>query len=50
MGTITQRPADRIVLLGHDRPDLTPDDKVKLAGVTRALSRSPLDEGRRRRR
>ena len=62
MGTITQRPAvaadkfdrvwaslpsaDRIVLLGHDRPDLTPEDKVKLAAVAQKLSRS-IREGRR---
>jgi hypothetical protein len=63
MGTITQLPAaaadkfdrvwaslpsaDRVVLLGHDRPDLTPEDKVKLAAVAQALSRS-MREGRRR--
>lgn len=32
--------ADRIVLLGHDRPDLTPADKVRLAAVAQRLSRS----------
>lgn len=32
--------ADRIVLLGHDRPDLTPAEKVRLAAVARKLSRS----------
>ena len=63
MGTITQRPAaaadkfdrvwaslpsaDRIVLLGHDLPDLTPEDKMKLAAVAQKLSRS-MREGRRR--
>lgn len=59
MGTIAQLPAatpdkfdrvwaslpsaDRIVLLGHDRPELTPEDKVKLAAVARNLSRSIRD-------
>lgn len=62
MGTITQLPAatpdkfervwaslpraDRIVLLGHDRPELTAEDKVKLAAVARNLSRS-IRDGRR---
>ena len=62
MGTITQLPAatpdkfervwaslpsaDRIVLLGHDLPELTPEDKVKLAAVARNLSRS-IRDGRR---
>ena len=32
--------ADRIVLLGHDRPDLSPADKVRLAAVAQRLSRS----------
>ena len=31
--------ADRIVLLGHDRPDLSPADKVRLAAVAQRLSR-----------
>ena len=64
MGTITQLPApaadkfdrvwaslpsaDRIALLGHDRPELMPDEKVTLAAVAQKLSRS-LREGRRRR-
>jgi len=39
--------ADRIVLLGHDRPDLTPEDKVKLAAVAQKLSRSTRDGLRR---
>ena len=63
MGTITQLPAatpdkfervwaslpsaDRIVLLGHDRADLTPADKVKLAAVAQKLSRSMRGSGRR---
>ena len=63
MGTITQRPAfaadkfdrvwaslpsaDRLVLLGHDRPDLTPADKVKLAAVAQKLSRSMRGSRRR---
>ncbi len=63
MGTITQLPAatpdkfervwaslpsaDRIVLLGHDRPELTPADKVKLATVAQEVSGSM--RGRRRR-
>lgn len=38
--------ADRIVLLGHDRPDLTPVDKVRLADVAQRLSRS-MRQGRR---
>jgi len=38
--------ADRLVLLGHDRPDLTPADKVKLADVAQRLSRS-MRQGRR---
>ena len=62
MGTITQLPAatpdkfervwaslpsaDRLVLLGHDRPELTPEDKLKLAAVARNLSRS-IRNGRR---
>jgi hypothetical protein len=64
MGTITQLPAgagdkfdrvwaslpsaDRLVLLGHDRSELTPADKVRLAAAAQKLSRS-LREGRRRR-
>jgi hypothetical protein len=63
MGAITQFPAtgdkfdrvwaslpsaDRFVLLGHDRSELTPADKVRLATVARKLSRS-LRERRRRR-
>jgi hypothetical protein len=56
MGTITQLPAatadkfdrvwaslpsaDRLVLLGHDRPDLTAADKVRLAAAAQKLSRS----------
>jgi hypothetical protein len=63
MGTINQVPAaaadkfdrvwaylpsaDRLVLLGHDRPDLTPGDKVRLAAAARKLSRS-MHTGRRR--
>lgn len=38
--------ADRIVLLGHDRPDLTTADKVRLAAVAQRLSRSRR-QGRR---
>jgi hypothetical protein len=38
--------ADRIVLLGHDRSDLTPADKVRLAAVAQRLSRS-MRQGRR---
>ncbi len=63
MGTIAQLPAfaadkfervwaslpgaDRLVLLGHDRPDLTPADKVKLAAVAQKLSRSMRGSRRR---
>jgi hypothetical protein len=39
--------ADRLVLLGHDRPDLTTADKVRLAAAARRLSRS-MHAGRRR--
>ena len=39
--------ADRVVLLGHDRPDLSPEDKVKLAAVARSLSRSARESRRR---
>lgn len=64
MGTITQRPAaagdqfdrvwaslpsaDRLVLLGHDRPELTPTEKVRLAAVVGALRRSARQSRRRR--
>ena len=37
--------ADRIVLLGHDRPDLTAADKVRLAAVALRSSRS-IRQGR----
>ena len=39
--------SDRFVLLGHDRSELTPADKVRLAAAAQKLSRS-LREGRRR--
>lgn len=35
--------ADRVVLLGHDRLDLTPGDKVKLAALARSLIHRTLD-------
>ena len=56
MGTTTQRTAsadkfdrvwaslssaDRIVLLGHDRPELTVAEKVRLAAVARNLRQAP---------
>jgi hypothetical protein len=63
VGTITQRPAfaadkfdrvwaslpsaDRLMLLGHDRPDLTPADKAKLAAVAQKLRRSMRRSWRR---
>jgi hypothetical protein len=40
--------ADRIALLGHDRPDLTATEKVRLAAVAGALRRSARQRHRRR--
>ena len=31
---------DRLVLLGHDRDELTPDDKQRLAAVARGVGRA----------
>lgn len=38
--------ADRIVLLGHDRPDLTPAEKVRLGDIAQNLSRSMREHKR----
>lgn len=42
--------ADRVVLLGHDRPDLTTADKIRLAAMLRRLGAQARGAGRPRQR